>query len=228
MIDLQDLKLMVMDRPDTFTLKNSGVLKLINEIERLRELAHQARAERDALEAQPVSATTCSKCGVDRLQSPCQDLQNCGYVGTAYVAQPVSAGLTDEQRAALINAMCMTWRHDFGLNKPEANGKAWPFGIASGMNDQERQALRTQMTQLVEHHFLPLLSAAQRDSQPVASADARDAAILRAGAVLSNIAFNMAQRRLGEPLTGDDARALYNARNQWDAAIAASKQTGGA
>lgn len=56
MTDLQDLKQMALERPDTFDLKASGVLKLINEIERLRELATQARAERDALAAQPVSA----------------------------------------------------------------------------------------------------------------------------------------------------------------------------
>jgi hypothetical protein len=136
---------------------------------------------------------------------------------------------TDEQRHALIAA----WNRraqpvSAGLTDAESFEKFWAdkYGeILAPTGDEDADAAcRIAKCAASDAWGTALLSAAQRDSQPVASADARDAAILRAGAVLSNIAFNMAQRRLGEPLTGDDARALYNARNQWDAAIAASKE----
>lgn len=44
MIDLQDLRRMCETRPDTFDFKASGILKLINEIERLRDLLTRERA----------------------------------------------------------------------------------------------------------------------------------------------------------------------------------------
>lgn len=54
---------------------------------------------------------------------------------------------------------------------------------------------------------------------------AEDAARLRhAGAMLSNCAFNMAQRKPGEPLTEGDIRALDESRKAWDAAIKAEAE----
>jgi hypothetical protein len=44
MIDIADLKKMAEERPDTFDLKASGILKLIAEIERLRSIAIESRA----------------------------------------------------------------------------------------------------------------------------------------------------------------------------------------
>ena len=44
-----------------------------------------------------------------------------------------------ENRSRVVDAMCMTWRHDFGLDKREhALGSC-------GMTDEERDALRRQM-----------------------------------------------------------------------------------
>lgn len=62
-------------------------------------------------------------------------------------------GITQE--ADLIDAMCLTWRHDFGL----------PFmgdsdGFRSGLSAQERDGLRLQMRQLYEHHIKPAIQSA--------------------------------------------------------------------
>ncbi len=63
--------------------------------------------------------------------------------------------MSDEDMERLINGMCLTWRHDFGLDR----GADPDWGIVSGMTEQERDGLRLQMRQLVQHHFLPLLEA---------------------------------------------------------------------
>lgn len=39
-----------------------------------------------------------------------------------------------------------------------------------------------------------------------------------AGQLLSNIAYNMSQRKVGEPLTDTDLRALKDGYLRWDAA----------
>lgn len=44
----------------------------------------------------------------------------------------------------LIDSMCLTWRHDFGLTKTDA--------LSSGIADGEREQLRRQMQQLLTHH----------------------------------------------------------------------------
>lgn len=51
------------------------------------------------------------------------------------------------ERARVVDAMCMTWRHDFGLDRKDDE-------IGScGMTGAERDALRRQMGQLYDHHF---------------------------------------------------------------------------
>ena len=52
-------------------------------------------------------------------------------------------------RQELIDSMCMTWRHDFGLDAIDVDFEN-PF--SSGMTELERNCLRQQMSQLVEHH----------------------------------------------------------------------------
>ena len=59
----------------------------------------------------------------------------------------------DLERARVVDAMCMTWRHDFGLDK-----RADEIG-SCGMTDGERYALRRQMGQLYDHHISPLMHA---------------------------------------------------------------------
>lgn len=53
----------------------------------------------------------------------------------------------DQERARVVDAMCMTWRHDFGLDKREHE-----FG-SCGMTEDERCSLRLQMGQLYDHHI---------------------------------------------------------------------------
>jgi len=59
---------------------------------------------------------------------------------------------TEADRARLIDAMCMTWRHDFGLDKEGRHE------LSSGMTEDERNALRRSMGQIFEHNISPLLA----------------------------------------------------------------------
>jgi len=67
--------------------------------------------------------------------------------------------LVDRDR--MVESMCLTWRHDFGLDKLEG------CDFCSGMTDKEREHLRGQMGKLFDHHFAPALSAvtAERDGE---------------------------------------------------------------
>ncbi|MFG5862734.1 hypothetical protein [Metapseudomonas sp. CR1201] len=56
----------------------------------------------------------------------------------------------------IINSMCLTWRHDFGLDKRHD-----AFGY-SGMTPDEREALRRRMAQLFEHHVAGLIAENER------------------------------------------------------------------
>ena len=62
--------------------------------------------------------------------------------------------MTDKDQ--IINSMCLTWRHDFGLDKRHD-----AFGY-SGMTPDERDALRRRMAQLFEHHIAPLIAENER------------------------------------------------------------------
>lgn len=57
---------------------------------------------------------------------------------------------------AIINSMCLTWRHDFGLPLA-ASGM-----MGSGMTEVDRECLRRQMRQIYRHHVLPAILA-ERD-----------------------------------------------------------------
>lgn len=72
-------------------------------------------------------------------------------------AKPEEAEGVERQR--MIESMCLTWRHDFGLDAPA------PGSLASGMTESGRQHLRGEMGKLFDHHFAPALSAvtAERD-----------------------------------------------------------------
>jgi len=77
----------------------------------------------------------------------------------AAIAQPADAEGVERQR--MIESMCLTWRHDFGLDAPA------PGSLASGMTESGRQHLRGEMGKLFDHHFAPVLSAvtAERDGE---------------------------------------------------------------
>ena len=62
-----------------------------------------------------------------------------------------------------INAMCMTWRHDFGLNAPDADAddrRAWSDGMSVGMTQAERDGLRLSMRQVWHHCVAPVVARA--------------------------------------------------------------------
>jgi len=49
-------------------------------------------------------------------------------------------------REQIIESMCLTWRHDYGLNKN---------GFGTGMTDEERKALRSRMGQIFDNDIAP-------------------------------------------------------------------------
>ena len=58
-------------------------------------------------------------------------------------------------REEIINSMCYTWRHDFGLDK---HPEALPF--EAGMTALERQHLWNTMAQIFDNDISPLLDEA--------------------------------------------------------------------
>ena len=56
-------------------------------------------------------------------------------------------------RDEIITAMCLTWRHDYGLERREHDG---PGGlITMGLTDQQRQSLWNQMAQIFDNAIAP-------------------------------------------------------------------------
>lgn len=72
---------------------------------------------------------------------------------------------------ALINSMCLTWRHDFGVDAPKGGGLAFATAISSGMTEQAREYLRMQMRQIYQHHVLPAVMAERERCAKVAEAE---------------------------------------------------------
>jgi hypothetical protein len=71
----------------------------------------------------------------------------------------MSKVLVDRDR--VVESMCLTWRHDFGIDKLEG------CDFCSGMTDKEREHLRGQMGKLFDHHFAPAMSAVTAEQQPL-------------------------------------------------------------
>ncbi len=69
---------------------------------------------------------------------------------------------TDIQTRRAIESMCLTWRHDYGLNKTGCS-------MSSGMTESERAVLRNQMANIHEHHVAPLAQEVQRLGRQVES-----------------------------------------------------------
>jgi len=64
----------------------------------------------------------------------------------------------------LIYDMCMTYRHDFGLNK-DPDDPPW----VAGMTDIERQGLIKTMRQIFENNIKPLLNDYNGDDNDISS-----------------------------------------------------------
>lgn len=52
-------------------------------------------------------------------------------------------------REDIIHSMCMTYRHDYGLDRN--TGENGPFPFPSGMTKQEREYLYRQMSQIFDN-----------------------------------------------------------------------------
>lgn len=58
-------------------------------------------------------------------------------------------------REQIITAMCLTWRHDYSLDKSIGTGFA--DIISSGMTQPEREALWRQMAQIYDNCIAPVM-----------------------------------------------------------------------
>lgn len=56
--------------------------------------------------------------------------------------------MTDAEKRALAIQMCMTWRHDFALQRQPGDPLLW-----GGMTQAEQEALIQQMLQLIDNHW---------------------------------------------------------------------------
>lgn len=57
-------------------------------------------------------------------------------------------------REEIINSMCLTFRHDYGLRISEDDRM---YTLMSGMTEKEAQALFNDMAQIFDHTFAPTL-----------------------------------------------------------------------
>ena len=57
-------------------------------------------------------------------------------------------------REQIINNMCLTFRHDYGLVISEDDRM---YTLMSGMTEREREALYRDMAQIFDHNFAPAL-----------------------------------------------------------------------
>ena len=62
-------------------------------------------------------------------------------------------------REQIINNMCMTFRHDYGLRISEDDRM---YSLMSGMTEREAQALFNDMAQIFDNDIAPILENAMR------------------------------------------------------------------
>lgn len=61
-------------------------------------------------------------------------------------------------REEIITSMCMTWRHDYGINKVGTDaGKTFIDTISSGMTADERKILWNHMAQIYDNDIAPYM-----------------------------------------------------------------------
>lgn len=70
----------------------------------------------------------------------------------------------------VIRSMCLTWRHDFGLEPVDTDTVPNEEFVRFGMTQVEREGLMLQMAQIYQHHFLPaILQARSRAFEEIAA-----------------------------------------------------------
>lgn len=60
-------------------------------------------------------------------------------------------------REQIITSMCYTFRHDYGLRKPEQTLGDFITNINGGMTDREAQSLWNQMAQIFDNSIVPYM-----------------------------------------------------------------------
>lgn len=65
-----------------------------------------------------------------------------------------------KSREQIINSMCYTFRHDYGLEKDIGNG--FISAISCGMTREERESLWNQMAQIFDNDIAPELEDYRR------------------------------------------------------------------
>ncbi len=58
----------------------------------------------------------------------------------------------------IIHSMCMTYRHDYGLTKPEGDPSNIGYALQAGMTPSEQLSLYRDMKQLFDNDIAPILS----------------------------------------------------------------------
>ena len=58
-------------------------------------------------------------------------------------------------REDVIHSMCLTMRHDFGLDRNA--GESGPYPFPAGMTEQEKKSLRRQMAQIFDNCIEPYM-----------------------------------------------------------------------
>ena len=58
-------------------------------------------------------------------------------------------------REQIITSMCYTWRHDYGLDKPEVAEDDFFGKLSAGTTQAERDALWRQMAQIFDNDIAP-------------------------------------------------------------------------
>ncbi len=60
----------------------------------------------------------------------------------------------EQRRLQIINDMCMTYRHDYGITISEDDRM---YTLNSGMTEREREGFFNTMAQVFDHHIEPIL-----------------------------------------------------------------------
>lgn len=71
-------------------------------------------------------------------------------------------------RKSVVESMCFTFRHDFGLDRLNDNPHA------CGMNDIERQGLRNVIGQLYDHHVVAAIAAEREACLAIVESHGKD------------------------------------------------------
>ena len=62
-----------------------------------------------------------------------------------------------KNRDAIIHDMCLTYRHDYDLIKPEGDPTNLGYALLAGITPEEQLALYRQMEQIYDNNIAPVL-----------------------------------------------------------------------